>query len=375
MIGYKTTDLLQAEKIFFKNLDEIQIYQEKMLNLLKVKSLKHKETIEIQSSGTSHVLPKVYNYDKKMYQIIEDYHWNRIIYFNKIPKGPIIRFKPVNYVDNESIKPKREWATGIKNTVYYIPYNGDTFYEDYWKKIFIKIKKLKPSIFYCTPSLFTCLEPFIKERFNCSIIFSQETLYDYTRNKAKLWFNQVIDKMRCWDGGLSFFECRYGTKHINDELCVAKSVNNQIISTDLFNYAQEFINYKNDDIGEIEIKQCACGIFGNVFKKFEGKNIQCIKSENNELIPGTLFANELSYISSKSNGFKFKILQKEDKNIEVYVDRKIKQSTADKIAKTIFVYSGKKPYIILRPTVFNADQFKAQIIGGKLKILPIQTRA
>jgi hypothetical protein len=82
------------------------------------------------------------------------------------------------------------------------------------------------------------------------------------------------DHMRCWDGGASFFTCRFGTYHLNDNFAwVVEGSDNKMISTDYFNMAAPFINYWNGDLCEIgkEYQRCGCGRWYRPFKMLQNR--------------------------------------------------------------------------------------------------------
>ena len=82
------------------------------------------------------------------------------------------------------------------------------------------------------------------------------------------------DHMRCWDGGASFFTCRFGTYHLNDNFSwVVEGSDNKMISTDYFNMAAPFINYWNGDLCEIgkEYQRCGCGRWYRPFKMLQNR--------------------------------------------------------------------------------------------------------
>jgi hypothetical protein len=70
----------------------------------------------------------------------------------------------------------------------------------------------------------------------------------------------VRDNMRCWDGGATFFTCQHGNKHWIDLVSQIWLEGNDLVSSDLFNSAQLFIEYHNGDRISWEREgTCACG--------------------------------------------------------------------------------------------------------------------
>lgn len=76
------------------------------------------------------------------------------------------------------------------------------------------------------------------------------------------------DHMRCWDGGVTFFTCKYNTYHLLDSLAWAYSEDYKLISYDYFSLPSPFVNYWNGDYAEIsnQYERCKCG---RAFRRFE----------------------------------------------------------------------------------------------------------
>jgi hypothetical protein len=74
-------------------------------------------------------------------------------------------------------------------------------------------------------------------------------------------FDNVCDHMRCWDGGATFFTCKYGTRHLCDNLSWCTTDKDyKLLSTDYFSLPSPFINYWNGDTAEIieDYEKCEC---------------------------------------------------------------------------------------------------------------------
>jgi hypothetical protein len=77
------------------------------------------------------------------------------------------------------------------------------------------------------------------------------------------------DHMRCWDGGATFYTCKYHTYHLMDSLAwVYMDDNNRLISYDYFSLASPFINYWNGDYCNVSTAydKCKCGAYYRYFK-------------------------------------------------------------------------------------------------------------
>jgi len=84
----------------------------------------------------------------------------------------------------------------------------------------------------------------------------------------KGYVDHICDHMRCWDGGASFFTCKYKTYHLMDNLSWSFEINSKLITTDYFSLPSPFVNYWNGDYCKIdnEYKRCECG---RLYREFE----------------------------------------------------------------------------------------------------------
>jgi hypothetical protein len=115
---------------------------------------------------------------------------------------------------------------------------------------------------------------------SCVFCFTGSTLKDEHRTLfLKNGIKNIKDYMRCWDGGATFYTCRYYNKHWLDYLSDIHVENNELISTDLWNNAQLFIDYKNGDKIYWERKgKCECGLPIDDIKFLDNDKILNIKS-------------------------------------------------------------------------------------------------
>lgn len=81
--------------------------------------------------------------------------------------------------------------------------------------------------------------------------------YEIERRMPKV---RVVDQMRCWDGGATFYTCGYGGRHWVEAVAEVHVDGDELVSTDLFNISQPHIAYRNGD--RVKMHQggrCACG--------------------------------------------------------------------------------------------------------------------
>lgn len=103
-------------------------------------------------------------------------------------------------------------------------------------------------------------------------------------------FDNICDHMRCWDGGATFFTCKYENYHLLDNLTWCEEKEEKLMSTDYFSLPSPFVNYWNGDYCRIknEYNRCECGRLYRDFEFLEnrpflikGKNVLEIKNALN----------------------------------------------------------------------------------------------
>lgn len=92
------------------------------------------------------------------------------------------------------------------------------------------------------------------------IIFTGEELPTDMRVRLRDQGLDVRDEMRCWDGGATFYTCKYGNKHWVDYLAKTWIQDGKLWSSDFFNVCQPHINYCNGDVlTRTYGAKCSCG--------------------------------------------------------------------------------------------------------------------
>jgi hypothetical protein len=264
----------------------------------------------LRRSGTSGSTEKQreYRYSLPEYHIIEDHHmWKIEKSHNMELEGGIvvsIAYHPLPHGQDipiqESMKPKikdnfeccifgpyRFFPLGGHNFTYFWYYNEATD-KKIWQYNINLVKKMSPKFVQLTPSTLQIINFFSDTKIDVPCIVTGETLYEEA--KSDMVFSKSIDKMRCWDGGLSWFECICGRKHIYDELCFVENISGIITSTDLHNRSMPFIRYANHDYGDLMQGMCECGLYGNYFEEFYGKSMESLLI-NDKIMSGSIIYN------------------------------------------------------------------------------------
>lgn len=309
------------EKTFFTSIDLVNKYQKNRLKFIlnfyniddKIKHHTNISTIKkninhtiMFTSGTTSVSGnRSYAYSEPQRKLIEDHHiWKIQKCHNLTNPGNVVWFSilPRGISKNNLFKllgPIKYASVGEENATYDLFFD-ENFAKKDWIKSLELLKNIEIKFVRCSPSIIEAIYYFLGDsfKFNCCLISSEETLSKTVRQMAESMFSKVIDKMVCWDGCLGWFECPHKIKHIYDEFCVVKQLENNILSvTDLNNLACPFINYLNGDKGIIDQIKCDCGISGNYLKLFEGKTIEAIYVNEDgaeKYIPGRLISERLS---------------------------------------------------------------------------------
>jgi hypothetical protein len=289
---------------------------------------------DMYTSGTSLNKPRKYVYPWLTHAQIETYHMNRIMHFNDLEPGHVLQITPqtkTQHKEDPLSGPFIDMSMGLNNTVWKLKHPIRPT-KDFWLSAFEDIRRLKPKFVVCRPSEIQSFLEFPVGQLECPAITTCETLLPHVRKAALEIFPWVIDKMRCWDGGLSFFECRHGTRHVNEELSIVETVADRVVSTDIFNWLQRFVRYDNGDRCATSRKKCHCGISGLVFDTFDGKRMEALVTPRGHVISSGNLMNRVIRKSSLKKGladftFQFQIVQQPDGSADIYIDRDVPEET------------------------------------------------
>lgn len=140
--------------------------------------------------------------------------------------------------------------------------------------------------------------------------------FEFLKNNRNIEY--YCDHMRCWDGGASFFTCKHGTYHLNENFAhVTQGPDNKLLSNDYFNIVAPFINYWNGDLCEIqnEYHLCKCGRYYRPFRMLQNRPF-ALKGptklvEIKKQISNLLFKNKINQV------------QFENLSVNIYSDEKL----------------------------------------------------
>ena len=181
------------------------------------------------------------------------------------------------------------------------------------------LKKLKNPILRGYAQNIYDLASLFKEknyRFNFkSITTTAEPLMLFHRLLFKEIFNcETFDQYGCGEVGGVAYECdKHEGLHVSEEKVIVEvSENNDLILTDLDNFAFPLIRYKNGDQAVISQKRCSCGRKSLLLKELLGRTSDNVYGPNGNLLHWGFFHHLLidSEIAVKRNMKKFQVIQK-----------------------------------------------------------------
>lgn len=120
---------------------------------------------------------------------------------------------------------------------------------------------------------------------NLKVVFvTSEVLLPEDRNYLTKQFGcPVANEYGAVESGLYAYECPHGGMHVYEESVFAfTNSNNELISTELHNYANVIINYKPEDKVIFSDKLCACGRTLKLIESIEGRIGDTILKPNGE---------------------------------------------------------------------------------------------
>jgi hypothetical protein len=312
--------------LIYKDFHKDKIYSRKDLDNHKswfVEDLKEENQIFNTSGSTSGESFSYGVWNKHIRFLEDESHYGMILdEFNIRKKNPkILMLKKLGYNPNhkeflhiqEGDSPYTlHTHKSIDSVRYFVNFENYVTNSDVWfEELLENIKSYVPfDIIMITGPIMNLLGSYLN-RNNIDIklgdLMSQTGEFMRANDKRimleKQYVNNVCDHMRCWDGGATFFTCKYNTYHLLDNLTiVTQGADNKMISSDYFNLSSPFLNYYNGDLCEIhdEYKKCKCGRYYRNFKMLENRpfalkgksKLTKIKEQINQLE----FKNELNQI-------------------------------------------------------------------------------
>ena len=228
------------------------------------------------------------------------------------------------------LKTTRHPASGIRDQLFnrlnnFRSYNAFSFNDDYLEVVTQKLQRIQPSLIRGYLSAIILLADYIR-RNNIkgikpiAVSCTSETLFpEYRKLIEEVFQAPLFNQYGCGECNSIAFECKeHKGMHITTEHCILEAdENNNLIVTNLDNYSQPFIRYKNGDIGEIDDSPCACGSSAPRIISLHGRANENIFLKDGASVNGIFFANLLDqagFINSNKM-LRFQIVQEKEGEI------------------------------------------------------------
>jgi phenylacetate-CoA ligase len=148
-----------------------------------------------------------------------------------------------------------------------------------------------------------------------AITTTAEPLMPEHRKLFKEVFNaEIFDQYGCGEIGGIAYECNHHKGlHITEEKVILEvNENNELIVTDLDNYAMPFIRYWNADQAILTSERCSCGRQSRLIKQIMGRTCDYIIGVNGEILHWAYFWHLFfdSKVADKRNLRKFQVVQR-----------------------------------------------------------------
>jgi phenylacetate-CoA ligase len=219
--------------------------------------------------------------------------------------------------------------------------------EQVLQTFFEKIKKHQPKLIYSYPSTLIALGTYLK-KWNVKnvkaekIILSGEVLTNPARMFIEETFRaEVYDLYGTTELPAIAQECpkHHGMHIFTDSYRVEFGEKQEIIITDLDNYAMPFIRYNTNDFGQAKKKKCACGNNFPLMEITQGRVSDLIVAPNGKFLRAGFFT---VLIQKNSEVKKLQLIQETQNMLKIYL-------IADSFSST------RKDYLVHRMNKYVSD--------------------
>lgn len=251
---------------------------------VKINNSRHAHT-----NGTSSGIPFEYmRWDAIFHKIEWDNHYDMVLdEFDVSDRPHILYFLPHSYEKEDG---KFIACSGRKSELNFVNHgskrnpiihhvNFELYrqrQEEFYEFLLDYVKERQIDVFYTSPPQVNSLCSYIRKfgrtdrlGYLLSVTGDRFLPEDASFLLDGGYFDHICDHMRCWDGGATFFTCKYRNYHLMDNLAwCEEGPNHELICTDYFNLASPFVRYWNGDYCRIakEYQRCECG---RLYRDFE----------------------------------------------------------------------------------------------------------
>lgn len=220
-----------------------------------------------------------------------------------------------------------------------------------------KLEEVKPKIISTYPTYLTKLSSYgidLKKYGVELVIVHSEQSTRHSRNLLEKSLNvKVLDEYSSEELTRIALECPNYIYHLEEDACyieVVDPITKQpvgygekgiVVGTNLLNTSTPIIRYYQGDLAELsKPKKCKCGNNCRVLTHINGRYMDSIVTENNEIIPASAFMdvayNWFSALAIPIYGLRYQFIQHKKDTLELYIIKGIYDIDIDKIRNSIY---------------------------------------
>ena len=252
-------------------------------------------------------------------------------------------------------------------------FNAFSFNDEYLEEVVKNLQQFQPKLIRGYLSAILLLADYIK-RNNIknikplAISSTSETLFpEYRKMIEEVFQAPLFNQYGCGECNSIAFECQeHHGMHIISEHCILEEdENSNLLVTNLDNYSQPFIRYKNGDSGSIDHTPCSCGYATPRLTALHGRANENIILKDHSSVNGIFFANLMDEIGFINNNkmLRFQVVQ--DKVGEIIFRAEVKKKLPE--ADILKLKDALMPFF--NDVIISQHQFLDPGPGGKFRYL------
>ncbi len=242
-----------------------------------------------------------------------------------------------------------------------------------------KLKAVKPKIISTYPTYLEKMSAYgvnLKEYGVELVVVHSEQSTRKQRNMLEKSLNvKVLDEYSSEELTRIALECPDNIYHLEEDACYIEIVDpvtkkklnygerGVVVGTNLLNTATPIIRYYQGDLAEISQSiECECGSNCRVLKNINGRYMDSIITEDNEIIPASAFMdiayNWFSALAIPIHGLRYQFIQNTKDTLELYLIKGIYDIDIEKIRDSIYLLIPEKMKL-------NINMVEELPVGGK----------
>lgn len=226
-----------------------------------------------------------------------------------------------------------------------------------------KIKETKPKIISTYPTYLEKINSYgvnLKELgVELVVVHSEQSTRQFRDLLEKDLNVKVLDEYSSEELTRIALECPYNVYHLEEDACYIEIVDpvtkkplnygerGIVVGTNLINLSTPIIRYYQGDLAEIDKPiKCKCGNNCRVMKNINGRYMDSVITEDNEIIPASAFM-DLAYnwfcsLAIPIHGLRYQFIQRNKESLELYLIKGKYEIDIQKIIDSVYTLIPKK---------------------------------